>query len=189
MKFSIDISNCISVLQRGGLILYPTDTLWSIGCDATDASAVERIYKLKGRNREKNMIILVADESDIPNYCRQENLTMYDYIKGIDKPASVIYQNAINLAPNLINEDGSIGIRVVKDDFCRELIREYGKAIVAASSNLSGYPPPLCFSDIDNQIREGVDYIVSHRQEETTQGEPSTVLRFNGNGTFEILRP
>lgn len=189
MKFSIDIQSCLDVLNKGGLILYPTDTIWAIGCDACNPGAVNRIYQLKGRNEANNMVVLLADEADLPRYTKQENLTIYDYIKGIRKPASVIYRDAINLAPNLLNEDGSVGIRVVKDDFCRELIRAFGKPVVSASSNVTGYPPPRFFRDIDNTIKNGVDYIVHHRREDEEPGEPSTVIRLLDNGSFEIVRP
>jgi L-threonylcarbamoyladenylate synthase len=189
MKYQIDIENCISVLKSGGLILYPTDTVWGIGCDATNEDAVSRIYELKNRNEAKSMIILLEDESSLLKYTQQNRLFIYDYIKGINKPTTVIYDNAINLAPNLINVDGSIGIRMVKDDFCKTLIGAFGKPIVSTSANVSGYPTPLMFSDIDILIKNGVDYVVSHRQEEQVPGNPSTVIKMNPDGTYIILRP
>lgn len=189
MKYQIDIDNCISVLNKGGLILYPTDTVWGIGCDPTNEEAVASIYRLKNRNESKSMIILVADESDILKYTDLKELKIYDYIKGISKPTTVIYQHAVNLAPNLINADGSIGIRIVKDEFCKALISAYGKPIVSTSSNISGYPAPGVFSDIDILIKDGVDYIVSHRQEEEVPGIPSTVIKMNDDGGYEVLRP
>ena len=189
MMFKYDIENCITVLNSGGLILYPTDTVWGIGCDPTNEVAVSKIYKLKNRNESKSMIVLVAEENDILNYTDTTNLKIYDYIKGVHKPTTVIYQNAIHLAPNLINADGSIGIRIVKDNFCQELIKAFGKPIVSTSSNVSGYPAPAMFADIDILIKEGVDYIVQHRQEEQVPGIPSTVIKMNEDGTYEILRP
>jgi L-threonylcarbamoyladenylate synthase len=187
--FKYDIENCIKVLSSGGLILYPTDTVWGIGCDSTNEEAVSKIYKLKNRNESKSMIILVADEKDILNYTNTTELKIYDYIKGIHKPTTVIYQNAIHLADNLINADGSIGIRIVKDDFCQELIKAFGKPIVSTSSNISGYPAPSMFSEIDILIKDGVDYVVQHRQEEQVPGKPSTVIKMNEDGSYEILRP
>ena len=187
--FKYDIENCIKVLSSGGLILYPTDTVWGIGCDPTNEEAVSKIYKLKNRNESKSMIVLVAEENDILNYTDTTNLKIYDYIKGVHKPTTVIYQNAIHLAPNLINADGSIGIRIVKDNFCQELIKAFGKPIVSTSSNVSGYPAPAMFADIDILIKDGVDYIVQHRQEEQVPGIPSTVIKMNEDGTYEILRP
>ena len=189
MMYKFDIENCINVLSSGGLILYPTDTVWGIGCDPTNEEAVSKIYRLKNRNESKSMIILVAEEKDILNYTNAHELKIYDYIKGIHKPTTVIYQNAIHLAPNLINSDGSIGIRIVKDDFCQELIKAFGKPIVSTSSNVSGYPAPAMFTDIDILIKDGVDYIVQHRQEEQVPGIPSTVIKMNEDGTYEVLRP
>ncbi len=189
MQMKNDIEACLNVLRQGGLILYPTDTVWGIGCDATNAEAVAKIYKLKNRNEEKSMIILLADEAEIVKYTDQENLTIFDYIKGIAKPVTVIYSQAKYLAENLINKDGSIGIRVVKDDFCRQLIRAFGKPIVSTSSNVSGYPPPPFFNDIDIKIKNGVDYIVQHRQDDDMPGTPSTVIRLNEDGSYVIIRP
>jgi L-threonylcarbamoyladenylate synthase len=189
MKIKNDIEACLKALNAGGIILYPTDTVWGIGCDATNENAVAKIYALKNRNEEKSMIILIADEADIVNYTNQEQLTIFDYIKGIVKPVTVIYQEAKNLAKNVINKDGSIGIRVVRDEFCRDLIRAFGKPIVSTSSNVSGYPPPPFFSDIDIKIKDGVDYIVQHRQDDETPGSPSTVIKLNEDDSFVIIRP
>lgn len=190
LGFKNDIKHCLRVLQSGGVILYPTDTIWGIGCDATNEKAVADIYKIKKRNESKSMIILVSDESEILKYTNQKStLKIYDYIKGIQKPTTVIYNDAVNLAPNLINSDGTIGIRIVRDEFCRELIREFGKPIVSTSANVSGYPPPKIFSDIDVLIKNSVDYVVERRQQEKVPGEPSTVIRMNDDGTYEVLRP
>ncbi len=188
MMIENDIKACLKVLDEGGIILYPTDTVWGIGCDAGNEKAVSKIYALKSRNEEKSMIILLADEEDIRDYTNQEQLTIYDYIKGIVKPVTVIYNDAKNLAKNLVNKDGSIGIRIVKDDFCRQLIRAFGKPIVSTSSNVSGYPPPLVFADIDIKIKDGVDYIVQHRQDDDEPGVPSTVIKLHEDGTYEIVR-
>ena len=135
------------------------------------------------------MIILLAEEEDILNYVDQDNPAVYDFIQGVRKPVTVIYNKAKNLAPNIINKDGSIGIRIVADPFCKRLIKEFGKPIVSTSSNISGYPPPGVFCDIDRQIVDSVDYVVKHRQEETEPGVPSTVIRLNGDLSFTILRP
>jgi L-threonylcarbamoyladenylate synthase len=188
MNFDNDIRNCITVLKDGGIILYPTDTVWGIGCDATNEKAVEKIYALKKRNEEKSMIILLADEADILRYTNHPNAVIFDYIKGISKPTTVIYEGAKNLATNLVNKDGTVGIRLVKDDFCKKLVREFGKPVVSTSSNISGYPPPTFFMDIDIQIKSGVDYIVQHRQEDLTPASPSTVIRLDHEGRVQILR-
>ncbi len=189
MSFKNDITNCINCLNEGGIILYPTDTVWGIGCDATNEAAVNKIYTLKKRNEEKSMIILLADEKDILHYTDHANAVIFDYIKGIHKPTTVIYDAAKNLAPNLINKDGSIGIRIVKDEFCAALIKEFGKPIVSTSSNISGYPAPAFYIDIDVQIKSGVDYIVQHRQDDLTPASPSTVIKLGKDGAIQIIRP
>lgn len=184
-----DIMQCVKVLQNGGTILYPTDTIWGIGCDATNAEAVARIYALKNRSEAKSMIVLMAEEEDILRYTHEKGLKVYDYIKGINKPVTIIYQQAIHLANNVINQDGSIGIRIVKDPFCQALIKAFGKPIVSTSANISGYPPPQVFQDIDNAIKSNVDYVVRHRQDEQEPGSPSTVIKINADGTYVVLRP
>ncbi len=189
MYFKQDIEECVKVLKAGGLILYPTDTVWGIGCDAGNEKAVARIYQVKKRDEQKSMIILVADEKDILKYTDQQFPSIYDYVKGANKPVTVIYKKAINLAPNLVNSDGSIGIRVVKDEFCRRLIRTFGKPIVSTSSNISGYPAPGIFADIDIRIKENVDYIVHHRQDDMEPALPSTVIKLNADGSITVIRP
>jgi L-threonylcarbamoyladenylate synthase len=189
MLIDDDIEACLTVLNSGGLILYPSDTVWGIGCDATDPVAVAKIYNLKNRNLKNSMIILLAEEKDILQYSDQPNPSVFDYIKEAHKPVTVIYSHAKNLAPNLINEDGSVGIRVVRDDFCNRLIRAFGKPVVSTSSNLSGYPAPAIFSDIDIRIKNGIDYIVQHRQDETEPAAPSTVIKSNDDGSYTIIRP
>lgn len=187
--FKTSLQNALEALRQGEIILYPTDTVWGIGCDATNEAAVNKIYALKQRNEEKSMIILLADEKDILLYSNHPNAVIFDYIKGISKPTTVIYEGAKNLAPNLINKDGSIGIRIVKDEFCAALINAFGKPIVSTSSNISGYPAPAFFEDIDVQIKSGVHYIVQHRQDDLTPAQPSTVIKLNKEGGIQILRP
>lgn len=189
MYFKQDIEECVKVLQAGGLILYPTDTVWGIGCDATNEKAVSRIYAVKQRDERKSMIILLADEKDILKYTDQQFPSVYDYVKGANKPVTVVYEKAINLAPNLVNSDGSIGIRVVKDEFCKRLILAFGKPIVSTSSNISGYPAPGIFADIDIRIKDSVDYIVHHRQDDMEPALPSTVIKLNADGSITVIRP
>lgn len=188
MQYKDDIETAVEVMKKGGIILYPTDTVWGIGCDASNREAVAKIYKLKSRNEEKSMIILLADESEIPLYTRQANLKTYDYIKGITRPVTMIYADAVNLAPNLVNSDGSVGIRIVRDPFCRDLINALGKPLVSTSSNISGYPAPSLFIDIDVKIKSGVDYIVKHRQEDMNPSKPSMVIKMLSNGDYEVIR-
>ena len=189
MLFKNDVEQCLTVLKNGGIILYPTDTVWGIGCDATNEIAVAKIYALKNRIESKSMIILVAEESEILQYTTPQTNQIYDYLKGIHKPVTVIYPNAKNLAKNIINTDGTVGIRIVKDDFCKALIHAFGKPIVSTSSNVSGYPTPGLFSDIDIQIKNGVDYVVKYRQEDDQAVSPSTIIKINDHGNIDIIRP
>lgn len=188
MQFSIDIDNCLTTLKSGGLILYPTDTIWGIGCDATNDKAVEKIYALKKRINTKTMIILLAEEKDLLQYVLEPDLRIFDYIKGAYKPTTVIYENARGIADNLIDENGTVAIRIVNDPFCKELIQQLGKPLVSTSANISGYPPPAVFSDIDLAIKNGVDYIVQHRQDDLYAAVPSAIIRWNKDGTPTIIR-
>jgi L-threonylcarbamoyladenylate synthase len=183
-----DIQASLEALQNGGLILYPTDTVWGIGCDATNEAAVKRVFELKKRVDTKAMIILVPNEQTILNYVDVNELQVFDYIKGIHKPTTVIYQNAKNLAANLMAEDGTVAIRVCKDKFCQELIQQFGKPIVSTSANISTYPTPLCFRDISLDILEGVDYVVKHRREETELQQPSSIIKWDAEGNLVIIR-
>lgn len=189
IEFKNDVEKCLTVLENGGIILYPTDTVWGIGCDATNEKAVAKIYALKNRIESKSMIILVAEESDILQYTTPKNNQVFDYLKGIHKPVTVIYPNAKNLAKNIINSDGTVGIRIAKDDFCKDLIRAFGKPIVSTSANISGYPSPGLFCDIDVQIKSGVDYVVHYRQDDDEPKSPSTIIKINEEGVVEIIRP
>jgi L-threonylcarbamoyladenylate synthase len=189
MNYNSDIEESLKVLHAGGIILYPTDTVWGIGCDATNDEAVLRIYNLKQRKDDKSMIVLLANEQDIPTYVKEVEPKVFDYIKGIHKPTTVIYESATGLSRNLINKNGSIAIRIVKDKFCRELINRFGKPIVSTSANISGYPAARIFNDIDIAIKNGVDYIVQHRQDDLTEAEPSAIVKWEADGSLTIIRP
>lgn len=189
MIFSDDIKNCVEVLRNGGTILYPTDTVWGIGCDATNEEAVAKIYAIKKRNEEKSMIILLAEEAEIVKYTDDPDPVIFDFVKGVHKPTTVIYDGARNLAANLVNKDGSIGIRVVNDPFCKQLIHTFGGPVVSTSSNISGYPAPAFYEDIDVEIKNGVDYIVQHRRDDLTPALPSTVVKLGKDGNVQVLRP
>lgn len=189
MPFKNDLEQCLTVLENGGIILYPTDTVWGIGCDATNEIAVAKIYALKNRIESKSMIILLAEESEILQYTSPQTNQIFDYLKGIHKPVTVIYPNAKNLAKNIVNSDGTVGIRIAKDDFCKELINSFGKPIVSTSANVSGYPTPGLFCDIDVLIKSGVDYIVHYRQNDDEPKSPSTIIKINEVGNIEIIRP
>ena len=187
MDFELDIEPCLRVLREGGLILYPTDTIWGIGCDATNEEAVKKVYSLKKRNDEKALIVLVADERDVLQYTAAPDLAVFDYLEMQKKPTTVIYEGAIGLAANLVGSDGSIGIRICKEPFCKHLIKRFRKPIVSTSANISGAPVAKFFADISPEIRKGVDYIVEYRQEDSSSASPSSVIRWQ-NGRIEILR-
>jgi L-threonylcarbamoyladenylate synthase len=187
--FNTDIEACLRVLESGGLILYPTDTIWGIGCDATNEDAVAKIFALKNRPDSKALIVLIADERSLLQYVASPHIEVFDYIQGVSKPTTIIYENAIGLAGNLLAEDGSVGIRICADEFCKHLIKRFRKPIVSTSANVSGFPPPKVFSDIDIAVKEGVDYVVHYRQDDMTPLEPSAVVKCNKDGSFTILRP
>lgn len=188
-QFNTDIEACLRVLESGGLILYPTDTIWGIGCDATNEEAVEKIFALKKRIETKALIVLIADERSLLQYVASPHIEVFDYIQGVSKPTTIIYENAIGLAGNLLAEDGSVGIRICADEFCKHLIKRFRKPIVSTSANVSGFPPPKVFSDIDIAVKQGVDYMVHYRQDDMTSLEPSAVVKCNKDGSFTILRP
>ena len=187
--FNADIEACLTVLESGGLILYPTDTIWGIGCDATNEDAVAKIFALKNRPDSKALIVLIADERSLLQYVASPHIEVFDYIQGVSKPTTIIYENAIGLAGNLLAEDGSVGIRICADEFCKHLIKRFRKPIVSTSANVSGFPPPKVFSDIDIAVKKGVDYMVHYRQDDMTPVEPSAVVKCNKDGSFTILRP
>jgi L-threonylcarbamoyladenylate synthase len=188
MSFEKDIEECLHVLHSGGLILYPTDTVWGIGCDATNEKAVEKIYQLKKRSDEKAMIVLLADERDILQYVAAPDLAVFDYLDTAIKPTTVVYDGAIGFAENLISADGSIAIRICKDEFCRHLLKRFRKPIVSTSANISGEPAPKIFKDIGSIIKQEVDYVVNHRQHDETIASPSAVIKWNTDGSITILR-
>jgi len=188
VNFEKDIEQCLKVLHDGGLILYPTDTVWGIGCDATNEKAVERVYQLKKRSDEKAMIVLVADERDVLKYVASPDLSVFGYLEGATKPTTVIYDNAIGLAENLVGKDGSIAIRICEEPFCKHLLKRFRKPVVSTSANISGQPAARLFSEISSEIKAGVDYLVNYRQDDTTLAAPSSVIRWE-NGKVQVLRP
>lgn len=188
VNFETDIEKCLQVLKNGGLILYPTDTVWGIGCDATNEKAVERVYALKKRPDEKAMIVLVADEREVLQYVASPDLQVFDYLQETKKPTTVIYHGAIGLADNLVAQDGSIAIRICNEEFCRHLIKRFRKPVVSTSANISGKPTAKIFTDIEDEIKDGVDYVVNYRQDDKTIAAPSSVIKWD-NGKLEVLRP
>ncbi len=188
IDFLPDVESSLAVLKSGGIILYPTDTVWGLGCDATNAAAVEKIYALKHRPSSKSMIVLVADERDILQYVAAPDMQVFQYLETTGKPTTVVYDNVIGLAENLLAEDGSLGIRITADPFCRQLIKRMRKPLVSTSANTSGQATPAFFAQVTGEIRAGVDYVVSYRQEDNTPATASSVIRWK-NGVVEIIRP
>ena len=185
--FENDIEKCLEMLKAGGLILYPTDTIWGIGCDATNEKSAEKIYKLKRRSDEKAMIVLVADEKDILRHVAAPDLSLLDYLGKTIKPTTVVYEGALGFAGNIVATDGSIAIRICKDDFCRQLIKRFRKPIVSTSANISGIPAPKTFKEISDEIKKGVDYVVEYKREDETSAQPSSLIKWE-NGKIIVLR-
>ena len=181
-NFTTDITQCLEILQNGGIILYPTDTIWGLGCDATNEAAIEKIITLKKRAPSKSFVVLVSDEKEVMKYVAAIDLFVFDYLNLQANPTTVIYNNALGFPDNIVAADGSIAIRICKDDFCKTLIKRFRKPIVSTSANFSNEPSPKIFKDIDNELKKGVDYIVQHRQDDTTLAEPSSIIKWeNGN--------
>ena len=187
MDFSNDVEQSLSILKSGGIILYPTDTVWGIGCDATNEEAIEKIFVIKERPPNKSFIILVADEREVMRYVTNPDPRVFDYLELTQKPTTVIYDGTVGLAANLASEDGTVAIRIVKDEFCRHLIKRFRKPIVSTSANLSGQPTPSNFSEIDQRIKSRVDYVVGYRQNEKQKVSSSAVIKWE-NGQPQILR-
>lgn len=187
--YSNDIERALTVLKNGGIILYPTDTIWGIGCDATNASAVKRIYALKKRSDSKAMIILAATDKGVQGYVRNPSQHIFQYLKSTSKPTTVIYMHAINLPAELLAEDDSVAIRIVNNDFCKELITRLNRPLVSTSANISGDASPANFSEVSAEIKNGVDYIVNYRQNDLTPHQPSSIVRLNNDNSIQVIRP
>jgi len=188
INFESDILTCLDVLKRGGVILYPTDTVWGLGCDATNEQAIDRINALKQRPLGAPMIALVTEEQDILKHVAAPDLALFDYLKESEQPTTVIYDGAIGLADHLLGSDGSVALRICSDLFCRHLIKRFGKPIVSTSANRHGDPTPNCFSMITEPILQGADHIVQYRRGETLSTQVSTLIRWV-DGTPYVLRP
>jgi L-threonylcarbamoyladenylate synthase len=184
-----EIKKCVEVLEKDGTILYPTDTIWGIGCDATSQKAVEKIYKLKKRVESKSLIILLADMKDISKYVETFPDIARDLMKNVERPLTIIYPNAKNIAKNVIAKDNSIAIRIVKNEFCKNLIRAFGKPIISSSANISGEPAPMVFKCISKEIIDNVDYVVNLFQDVLQEVKPSRIIKLNEKGEFHIIRP
>jgi len=177
------------VLYKGGLILYPTDTIWGIGCDATNEEAVRRVYELKKRVDSKALLVLVDSAVKLDFYVSDVPEVAWDLVELSDKPLTIIYPKARNLAANLLAEDGSVGIRITREKFSRKLCERFRKAIVSTSANVSGEVSPRFFDEISPEILAGVDYVVNYRRDDKTPSKPSSIIRLGSGGQIQVIRP
>lgn len=183
-----DIKKALEVLKNGGIILYPTDTIWGIGCDATNEDAVQRIYQVKKRADSKSMLVLMENPALLDRYVDEVPEVAWDLIDVATTPLTVIYPGAKNLAKNLVAEDGSIGIRFTKEAFTSQLLQRFRRPIVSTSANISGEKPPAVFAQISEEIKKQVDYIVEYRQDDNTATQPSSIIKLGAGGQIEIIR-
>lgn len=183
-----DLKQALEVLRKGGVILYPTDTIWGIGCDATNPEAVKRVYEIKHRADSKAMLVLVDSPVKVNAYVKEMPDIAWDLIDLTTKPLTIIYDGAKNLAPNLIAEDGSVGIRVTSENFSQQLCLRFKKPIVSTSANISGAPSPHNFSEVSEEIKSAVDYVVTYRQEEMAQPSPSSIIKLGAGGEVKVIR-
>lgn len=187
-EIKTEVENTVRVLEEGGVIVYPTDTVWGLGCDALNSWAIDRVYKIKKRAEQKSLIMLVDSFQSLNKYVARVPDIAIDLISSIDNPVTVIYDNARNLPRNVSAPDGTIAIRVVRDEFCLELIRGLGKPIISSSANISGEPTPLVFKQISQAILTNADYVVKLFHEKFDQGKASTIIRLFENGTYNVIR-
>lgn len=188
MKQEDDIRNAVEVLRKGGVILYPTDTVWGIGCDATNAEAVKRVYEIKRRDDSKALICLVDSDARLQRYVRNVPDVAWQLIDAVVKPTTIILDNAVNLAPNLIANDGSIGIRITKEPFSHELCYRFQKALVSTSANISGEPAAQNYGDISEEILNAVDYVCYSRRQEHKPHTPSSIIKLTADGEVTVIR-
>ena len=184
-----DIKKACEIMEKGGIILYPTDTIWGIGCDATNEDAVKRVYEIKKRIDSKALIVLVDKPVKVEFYVREVPEIAWNLIDVADKPLTIVYPNARNLATNVLADDGSVGIRITQETFSRKLCERFRKAIVSTSANISGQPAPTNFNEISDEIKQAVDYVVTYRQDDPYQPSPSSVIWIGEGGVRKILRP
>lgn len=187
-KQETDIVQSLKVLSAGGLILYPTDTVWGIGCDATNPEAVEKVYRLKKRDDSKALIVLIDSADHLDHYVVDVPMIARELIDVAVKPLTIIYEGAYNLAPNVLGDEDSVGIRIPNDEFCHRLCERFGKPIVSTSANVSGQKAARTFAEIDPAIIDGVDYAVEYRRSDSSIHQPSNIILLSRDGTFKIIR-
>jgi len=187
-KLKQEVEKSVALLKQGKILLYPTDTIWGIGCDATNTKAVDKVFKLKSRHKQKSMIVLLDSVDKLSLYVDEVPQIARDLIENAASPITIVYNKARNLSKKLIASDGGIAIRVVKDDYCLEVIKKLGHPLVSTSANISGEPAPQIFNQITDIIKERVDYVVDIYRSRIRNIRPSTVIKLEENGTFSILR-
>lgn len=183
-----EVTRALKVVQEGGIILYPTDTIWGIGCDATNTEAIKKIYQLKQRDEAKSMIILLDTNHKLESYIQEVPSIAYDLIEYAENPLTLVMPGAKNVSPALISADGSVGVRVVKHDFCQQLIQRLRKPLVSTSANISGKSSPQNFGQVAQEVIDGVDYVVDLEQHDNERKNPSTIMRLQPDGRFEFIR-
>lgn len=183
-----EVAKALKVLQDGGIILYPTDTIWGIGCDAGNEEAVQKIYALKQRDESKSMIVLLANDNQLQSYVSEVPDIAYNLIEYAENPLTLVMPGAKNMAKNLIAADGSVGLRVTRHQFCQQLIQRLRRPLVSTSANISGQASPKNFNAISAEIIDGVDYVVDLEQHDMTEKRPSTIMRLEPDGRFEFIR-
>lgn len=188
-EYDEDLRQAVATLRSGGLILYPTDTVWGIGCDATNSEAVAKVFALKQRAEAKSMLVLVDSASRARNYVKEIPDVAYDMLDIADKPLTLILDNALGLASNLIAEDGSVGFRVTNEKFSHDLCYKFMKAVVSTSANISGHPAAAIYPEIEQEIIDGVDYVVRYRRDDTKRSKPSSIVKLKADGQVTVIRP
>jgi len=183
-----EIVKSVELLKKGKILLYPTDTIWGIGCDATQPKAIQKIYKIKERVESKRMILLLDEVQQLKHYVKKIPDTAYDLIENATSPITIVYPGAINLPKILLAEDGSVAIRVVDGDYCKEVVKRLGKPLVSTSANASGEPSPKTFDQISENIKQKVDYVVNIHRGRIRQIKPSTLVKLDASGGITILR-
>jgi L-threonylcarbamoyladenylate synthase len=189
MNFEEDIKSCLTTLEAEGTILYPTDTVWGIGCDALSEKAVEKVFSLKQRPANKGFIVLLADPRDVLQYIAAPHPDIIDIMSAFERPTTIIFEGPLGFPDNLLNNDGTIAIRIPEDPFCKALLKRFRKPIVSTSANLSGEPGAQSYDMVNPVIIDGVDYVVKHRQDDRTVKQPSRLARLLEDGSLDIIRP
>ncbi|MBP7850530.1 MAG: threonylcarbamoyl-AMP synthase [Lentimicrobiaceae bacterium] len=183
-----EIARTVEVLRKGGSILYPTDTIWGLGCDATNTRAIKRLQKIKQRSDNKHFIILLDGTDRLQEYVKLIPEAAWDLYQQIQTPLTIVFPDARNLSKLVVGKDRTVGIRIPRDDFALELVRQFGKPVISTSANLSGDPSPMFFRDINPVLLQEVDYVVDFHRDRIQETKPSTIIRLHENGEFEVIR-